>query len=352
MRGVLFATSEIHPLVKTGGLGDVCGALPPVLRMQGLDVRVVLPGYRQVLHRCSHFRPSAQLALPGSLEPVRILEGVVDDGGVPLYVIDAPGMYDRGGGPYGTTDGHDWPDNANRFALFCRAIVAMATGAGGIGLQPEVVHCNDWQTGLVPALLARMARAPGTVFTIHNLAYSGCFDRPRFDTLALPDDLFAPAALEFYGLFCFIKGGIAYADALTTVSPTYAREIQTAAYGHGFDGLIRHRAGSLTGILNGVDYRLWDPRHDPHLDAHYGADSVAVKTDHKLALQRYFGLDEDANALLLGAVTRLAEQKGVDLILGALPAALADNVQMIMLGSGDGDLHHAINALARAQPRR
>lgn len=352
MLKVLFATSEVHPLIKTGGLGDVCGALPLALRDLNTDVRIALPGYRQVLHRCAHFRPVAMLAIAGSAEPVRILQGTLEGSDVPLYVVDAPDFFDRAGGPYATVEGSDWDDNAERFAVFCRAVVDLAMDRCALDWRPDVAHCHDWQTGLVPVLLARESDRPASVFTVHNLAYSGCFDRARFDALALPADLYTPQALEFYGRFCFIKGGLAYADVLTTVSPTYAQEIQTPEFGYGFDGLVRHRAADLVGILNGVDYAVWDPRRDPHIVEPYDAEALERKAASKRALQKQFGLAEDDRTMLLGTVTRLAPQKGMDLILEAMPDLWQEDVQLVILGTGDGELHHAINVMARAHPGR
>ncbi|MGQ0657534.1 MAG: glycogen synthase GlgA [Chromatiales bacterium] len=350
MHKVLFATSEAHPAVKTGGLGEVCGALPPALHRMGLDMRVVLPGYRTVLAACTDVRVAAQLSISTSLEPVRILEGVLGRTAIPLYVVDAPDMFDRPGGPYTDADDHDWPDNANRFALFCRAVAELAMNRAGLQWEPDVVHCHDWQTGLVPALLAREPVRLGTVFTIHNIAYMGSFDRARFDTLHLPADLLRPDAMEFYGQFAFIKGGLVFADLLTTVSPTYAREIQKPEYGCGLDGLMRHRAGDLVGILNGVDYEQWSPASDPEIAARYDSDSLERKLLNKRALQGELGLRVDDQAFLLGTVSRLAHQKGIDLLPDALAPLWREEVQLAVLGSGDSDLQRRVETLVAAYP--
>jgi len=352
MQKVLFATSEAHPLAKTGGLGEVCGALPLALQQSGHDVRVILPGYRTVLEQCRNLRVLAQFSILGSLEPVRILETRLGETTVPVLIVDAPGMFDRAGGLYADVDGRDFADNANRFTVYCRAVVELAMDRGGLYWQPDVVHCHDWQTGLVPALLAREAGRPGTVFTIHNIAYAGSFDRERFDTLQLPAELYAPESMEFYGRFAFIKGGLVYADLITTVSPTYAREIQTPEQGGGLDGLLRHRSRDLVGIINGVNYALWDPANDPIIAERYDAGTLENKHPNRRAIQRDLGLREDEEALLIGVVSRLAHQKGMDLLPGALEPLWAQGVQLALLGSGDPQVQSEIERMCREHPGR
>jgi starch synthase len=208
MSRILFACSEAHPLIKTGGLADVSGSLPPVLQALGDDVRVVLPAYRQVLQRLPQLPVAAELSLPDSTAPVRILEATLPQTDVTVWLVDAPAYFDRDGGPYLGPDGHDWPDNAARYTLFARAVVELAQDRAGLAWRPDVVHCNDWQTGLVPALLAQEPQRPGTVFTIHNMAYQGLFTRAVFDTLGLPESLWHMEAMEFYSQFNFLKGGL------------------------------------------------------------------------------------------------------------------------------------------------
>jgi starch synthase len=350
MHKVLFATSEAHPLAKTGGLGEVCGALPIALQQDGHDVRVILPGYRTVLEQCRNLRVLAQLGIAGSLEPVRILETRLGDTAVPVLIVDAPGMFDREGGLYAGIDGRDYPDNANRFTVFCRAVVELAMDRGGICWQPDVVHCHDWQTGLVPALLARETTRPGTVFTIHNIAYAGSFDRDRFDTLQLPAELYTPDSMEFYGRFAFIKGGLVYSDLITTVSPTYAREIQTAEKGGGLEGLLRHRSQDLIGIINGVNYTLWDPANDPIIAVRYDVETLDNKSGNRRAIQQDLGLHEDVDALLIGVVSRLAHQKGMDLLPAALAPLWAQGIQLALLGSGDPRVQIEIEQMCREHP--
>ena len=237
MRKILFVTSEAHPLMKTGGLGDVCGGLPQALHAMGADVRLLLPGYHDTLQRAGRLKMVAQLTLPPLASPVTLLEGVLPGTRVKVWLIDFPPAYDRPGNPYVNAHGHPWHDNAIRFALLAQVAVAIARDAAGLAWRPDVVHTNDWQTGLVPALLAREATRPATVFTIHNLAYQGLFPYETFQSLSLPPSFWSLDALEFHGELSFIKGGIAFADHVTTVSPTYAREIQTPEHGYGLDGL-------------------------------------------------------------------------------------------------------------------
>jgi starch synthase len=349
---ILFAASEAQPLIKTGGLADVAGSLPVALSHFGHDVRVVLPGYPQAIERALPLHPAATLQLPGSLEPIQILEGWLG-GRIRLYLIDVPGLFDRPGNPYTNAYGSDWEDNPERFALFCRAIVTIALDHADLNWRPDLVHCNDWQTGLVPALLADEGSRPATLFTIHNLAYQGVFDRAAFDRIRLPEALWSPEGLEFHHYFSFIKGGLAFTDWVTTVSPTYAREILTPEFGYGLEGLLLHRTDRLKGVLNGIDYEEWDPASDPALPQHYDADTFDLKKINKLRLQQEMGLPEDENAFLFGHIGRLVEQKGVDLILGILPGLIKQqNTQLVLLGSGDSRLEQALRAVAEEHPDR
>jgi starch synthase len=257
------------------------------------------------------------------------------------YLVDQPAFYDRPGNPYAGPDGLDWPDNHRRFGLFGWIAAELARGADP-GWTPDIVHVHDWHAGLAPAYLA--ARPPGadhvpTVFTVHNLAYQGLFPPAVFPELALPPGFFSIDGVEFNGAISFIKAGLFYADRLTTVSPTYAREIQTPAFGCGLDGLLRARAEALTGILNGVDPCVWDPRHDTTLTCSYGTeDAESGKRVAKAALQRQLGLRDRQDAPLFGVVSRLTPQKGLDLVLACLPEIIADGSRIAILGSGDGDL--------------
>ncbi len=348
MPNILFATSEAQPLVKTGGLGDVSGSLPAALRELDNAVRVVLPAYREVLRKIDGLKIAAVFIPTGESEPVRLLEAEMPDSGVPLWLIDSPRHFDRDGGPYGNNGG-DWPDNAERYALFARAVVDLALDRVGSGWRADVVHCNDWQTGLIPALLSREPKRPGTVFTIHNLAYQGVFDSDTFTRLRLPPELWHPEGLEFYGDLSFIKGGLAYADWITTVSPTYAGEIRTEQFGYGLQGLLEHRATHLRGILNGVDYTIWDPANDTLIPQQYDAGRFDLKAANKRALQERLGLPQ-ADVPVIGLVSRLVEQKGIDLVLGAIPHLFHVPVQLAVLGGGEEHLEEGFRKLAATWP--
>ena len=349
---ILFASSEAHPLVKTGGLADVSGALPKALHDLDQDVRLVLPAYQTLLARAGRLTEIASLQLTGHSAPVRVLQGTLPDTRIPIYLIDAPRCFDRPGNPYTGPDGNDWPDNAQRFATFGRAIVELAMDRAGLGWRPDLVHCNDWQTGLAPALLSLESGRPATLFTVHNLAYQGLFDWATFQTLELPYAWWSMYALEFHGKVSFMKGGLTFADRLTTVSPTYAEEIRTPAYGCGLEGLLQHRAGHLTGILNGVDYGVWDPATDPLLEQHFSRRSLKGKAANKQALQAAFGLPIAPRLPLFAHVGRLVEQKGIDLVLGLLPELLQRPLQLAMLGSGQQYLEAALADAHALHPDR
>src|SRR5436853_289777 len=257
---VLHAAAELFPWVKTGGLGDVIAALPPALAALEIDVRLVLPGFTAFLDALP-LTEIARLRTPFAAERVRIALAEPPDSGVRAYLVDHPAFYDRLGSPYAGPDGRDWPDNHRRFALLGWVAAALAQGADPNWL-PDIVHCHDWHAGLAPAYLRADGAAMPSVFTVHNLAYQGYFPAALFPDLALPAGFFSVDGVEFYGGLSFLKSGLFYADRLTTVSPTYAREMQTLAFGWGLDGLLRARADVLTGILNGVDSKLWSPDHD------------------------------------------------------------------------------------------
>jgi len=347
---VLFTTSEVHPLVKTGGLADVAQGLSQALHELGVDVRLCLPAYRTVLDQLAAPHQLAQFHIAGCRFPVRLLLSRLPATDVPLYLVDIPQYYDRVGGPYGTAEGLDWPDNAQRFAAFSRVCADLALGRLDPHWQPDLVHANDWQTALVPALLSLEPRHPASVFTIHNLAYQGRFPADTFQRLALPQSLWGPEGLEFYGDLVFIKGGLLFADWLTTVSPTYAQEIQTPPFGYGLDPILRWRSERLVGILNGVDYHQWDPRRDPYIPAHYDPDHLDGKARDKDALRAHFGILGDPDAPLAAFIGRLVEQKGADLILDALPQLLARGLRLVILGSGDADLEARVRRTADAHP--
>ena len=349
---ILFAASEAHPLIKTGGLGDVAGSLPQELKRLRHDVRLILPGYRAVMAGAGQLTLVRELQLPGADAPVRLLQGFLPDSKAVLYIVDSPSHFDRPGGPYAGPDGKDWPDNAARFALFCRAVTEIAQGRAGIDWRPQLVHCHDWQTGLIPALLALEPQRPSTVFTIHNLAYQGLFDWNTFAALHLPQSFWNMNAMEFYGQFSFMKGGLVYSDWLTTVSPTYAQEILTPEFGCGLEGLLQAREEHLIGILNGANYGIWNPNKDPHIDQPYNSRSLEGKALNKESLQRACRLPVLPDVPLIGHISRLVEQKGIDLLISALPELLKRKMQMIVLGNGDPEFEKGLQDVAKRHKDR
>ena len=347
MTKILFVASEAHPLMKTGGLGDVAGSLPVALRSRGADVRLLLPAYHDAVARAGTLKPLTSFAVAGVDKHVRLLEGRLPGTELTVWLVDYPPAYDRPGNPYLDHHGIPWSDNAMRFALFARVAVAAALGRAGLAWRPHLVHCHDWQTGLVPALLAQERERPATVFTIHNLSYQGLFPYETFAALGLPVSLWSYEALEYHGWLSFIKGGLVFADRLTTVSPTYAREIQTPEFGAGLDGLLRYRADRLTGILNGIDDGAWNPARDSLIANRYTANRLQNKRPNKLALQQALGLPADSETPLLGMVSRMVEQKGIDQVLGTLPALMYRPMQMAVLGSGETAYENALRAAAQ-----
>ena len=348
---ILFASSEAHPLIKTGGLADVAGSLPRAIRNLRHDIRLIIPAYQSVLKNAEKFSLVAHLELEGVEHPVRILAGRLPGSAVRVYLVDSPKHFDRPGNPYIMEQGGVWPDNAERFTTFCRAIEALALDTAGLDWQPDIVHCNDWQTGLVPPLLERHGNAPATIFTIHNLAYQGLFDWKEFNALELPADFWTTEAMEFHNQFSFIKGGLVFADWITTVSPTYAQEIQTSEYGYGLEGLISHRADNLTGIVNGVDYAVWNPARDPQIPVPYTARSLTHKLENKLALQEHFALPANKKTPVFAVISRLVEQKGIDLVMDIIPDLVEQQAQLVVLGSGDAKLEAAIRDAVTAYPQ-
>ena len=356
---ILFAASEAYPLVKTGGLGDVVYSLPHALHKRGADIRLVLPGYRALLRQLDQVRILGWLDVRGAegVVSARILETHPTDFAFPLWVVDCPRLFDRPGNPYVSASGHDWPDNAERFAVFARMVSLLAQDALGLGWQAEVVHAHDWQTGLVAAFLADQPVRPKTVFTIHNLAYGGNFSHSDFVRLQMPSHWWTSEGVEFHGGFSMLKAGIVYSDAVTTVSPTYAAEICTPEFGYGLDGLLLSRQYKLHGILNGIDTKIWNPLTDVHLPAHYSAGRIlpGKRRDKQALLQRFQSKVDDAalEAPLLGLVGRLVEQKGIDWVLAAIPVLLAEtDARFVLLGSGQTTYEQKLTKLAKQHPQR
>jgi starch synthase len=343
---VLSVTSEIYPVVKTGGLADVAGALPGALAAEGVQVRSLVPGYPAVMAALREAVPV--LNLPGLFgAPARVLAGKAS--GLTLYCLDAPHLYDRPGSPYGSLDGADWPDNLARFAALSQAGAML--GRGAAGWAPDVVHAHDWQAGLAPAYLHFGGGArPATVMTVHNLAFQGRFPAGLFDTLGLPSAAWGIDGLEYYGGIGTLKAGLRLADRITTVSPTYAAEIAAPGGGMGLDGLLRSRHADLSGILNGLDTAVWNPAADPHIAAQYGVHRLRRRARNKAALQTLSGLAPNPGALLFGAIGRLTDQKGMDLLLAAIPALLSHGAQLVVLGAGDPALEAGLAAAAASYP--
>jgi starch synthase len=349
---ILFASAEAHPLIKTGGLADVAGSLPRAIRHLHHDIRIVIPAYQSVLKQAEKFTLVAHLELEGVKQPVRIFCGRLPGSTVTVYLVDSPEHFDRPGNPYTMKQGAEWPDNAERFTTFCRAIEALSLDAAGLDWQPDIIHCNDWQAALTLPLLDRHAVRPATIFTIHNLAYQGLFDWKIFKKLKLPADFWSMEAMEFHNQFSFIKGGLVFADWVTTVSPTYAEEIQTSKYGYGLEGLIGYRKDNLTGIVNGVDYSVWNPGRDILIPVQFTARSLAHKIENKQALQEHFKLPVDKTIPVFAVISRLVEQKGIDLILKIVPDLVKQKAQLIVLGSGDSKLETGIRDAVKKYPKQ
>ncbi|HZH12336.1 MAG TPA: glycogen synthase GlgA [Microvirga sp.] len=344
---VLSVASELFPIIKTGGLADVAGALPFALSHEGVQVFSLLPGYPAVLKslgRTEVVRQYPSLFGGGA----RLLAAKVNQ--LDLFVIDAPHLYERPGSPYLTPDGRDWPDNAWRFAALGR--VAADIGQGMVpGFVPDIVHAHDWQAGLAPAYLHYSDKPrPATVITIHNIAFQGIFPADMLNELGLPSHAFTVDGVEYYGQIGFLKAALQLSDRITTVSPTYAKEIQTPEGGMGLDGLLRLRSGDVFGILNGIDETVWDPSTDPALAAPFTRDALERRNHNKQALQKRLGLDQDPDAMLFGVVSRLSEQKGLDLVLGALPTLLRKGAQLALLGAGDRTLEESFKAASIVYP--
>ena len=351
---VLHICTEIYPLLKTGGLADVAGALPLAQRAAHVDARVLVPGFPQLIAGVTDLQLVAELPSCFGVDGVRLLIGVLPGAALPVYVIDAPALFDRPGNPYSDAANQAYPDNYRRFALLGWIGAQMAQGLDP-HWTPEVLHCHDWHAGLAPAYIAAARRASGrklagTVVTVHNLAYQGVFPPQVFGELGLPGDFFNVEGVEFHGQLSFLKAGLYYADKITTVSPSYAREICGAEQGCGLDGLLRARAHDLAGILNGVDDAVWNPATDPLLAANYSIESRAGKAKCKRALQAERGLAISADAPLFCVVSRLTEQKGLHLVLAALPEIVRRGGQLALLGTGDAALEDAFRALAAAHP--
>ena len=353
---VLFLSPEVVPFAKSGGLGDVAGSLPLSLKRLKVDVRIAMPFYRVVME--GNFKKKSiikDLVVPLGAEKLNanIFETLLED--IPVYLIERDDMYDR---PYlyGNKRG-DFYDNIERFSFFSHAALRLSED---LGFTPDIIHCNDWQTGIVPALLkgpyrtSRTLSNSSSLFTIHNMGYQGIFPREKLPITGLPEaGFFHPEGLEYWGKINLLKAGIVYSDAITTVSPTYAMEIQTPEYGMGMEGILRRRSGSLYGILNGVDYNEWDPSRDHHLASYYSRKSISGKVMCKEALIKEMGLDPSViNLPLLGLISRLDSQKGLDILVKILDNVLNLDIGMVLLGSGDEGIQNAFRKAAERHKGR
>jgi starch synthase len=342
---ILHVAAELFPFVKVGGLADVLGALPAAQRALGADARVLVPGFPALLKGVPDLKPAGVLPDLMGRGEARFLLGRA--GGVPIYVLDCPPLYDRPGGPY-----EELGDSHLKFAGLAWAAAQLAMGADA-HWRPDVVQSHDWQAALAPAYLAQTGGPrPRTLTTIHNMAYQGIYPRELLSELRLLPSCFHPSGVEFYGQINFLKAGLAYSDRISTVSPTYAGEIQRPGGGAGLDGLLAFRSRDLSGILNGVDYKVWNPATSPHLEIHYDAKRMAARKVNKNLLQRAVGLDESAADPLFAVVSRLAEQKGLDLVLENVAYLIQLDAQLLVLGTGDPVLEEGFRAAAEEYPGR
>jgi starch synthase len=345
---VLFVSSEVYPLAKSGGLADVSAALPMALAELGAEMQLLLPGYPAALEVATNRSVELEIADFMDSGVTRLIAARTPDTGLPIWLVDCPALFERSGGLYQDGSGADWPDNAKRFAVLSSAAAWLALGKWVPDWRADVVHANDWHAGLVAPLIANASgKKPGTIFTMHNLAYQGLFPASVFRELGLPPETFDPDGLEFYGKVCFLKAGMRYSDQLTTVSPTYAREILTPEFGYGLEGLLQVRSRDLSGILNGVDYRIWNPSKDPHLANNYDAQDLAAKRHCKTALQRELHLEPVPDVPLVIYISRMTDQKMADSVLEALPAILDRGLQFALLGDGDPSIEERVQNAGR-----
>ncbi len=349
MKKILFASSEIHPLIKTGGLADVAGSLPKALAEIGQDIRLIIPNYQSIKNI---EQPRYICTLRVDNRDVNILETHLPGSDVLIWLVDYRPFFDFPGNPYVDEHGNPWPDIADRFALFCRIVTEIAMNRAYLDWKPDIVHGNDWQCGLVPALLSLETAPPASIFTIHNMAYQGVFPQSTFNQLNLPGKLWHPDSVEYHNMLSFLKGGLAHCDRITTVSPTYANEIQTPEFGYGLEGLLSYKSDVLCGILNGMDLQQWNPAEDPHITQNYTVSTLKNKLANKTALQESMGLPVDDSVPVFGLISRLVDQKGIDLILACLPQMLDMPLQCVLLGSGEKSMELKIQEFAQLHPEK
>jgi starch synthase len=343
---VLSVTSELYPLIKTGGLADVTGALPAALKPRGVTMRTLVPGYPAVMaalekpatvHKFATLMGSAATLLSGTAK------------GLDVFVLDAPHLFNRPGNPYLGMDGKDWPDNAQRFAALSLVAAELARGALG-KYNADILHVHDWQAALAPVYL-KYSGGPKTVITVHNIAFQGQFPASYFNVLGLPPQAFAIDGVEFYGNVSYLKGGLSCADAISTVSPTYANEICTSDYGMGLEGLLQSRRTSLSGIVNGIDTDVWNPETDKALAAKFSTKTIEHRKINKRAVEKRFGLNE-GDGILHGVVSRLTWQKGLDIFASLLDDLVATGARLALIGTGEAAIEQAVMAAALRHPGR
>lgn len=350
MSNILYLCSEVFPLIKTGGLADVAASLPAALIKQSHDVRILLPAYKGTLNNTAKGKLVAQSKYYN--QQVNIIETRLPGSRIIIWLVDCPALFDRPGGPYTDLHNEVWHDNALRFATFCKVAVDISLNRLNLNWKTDIVHCNDWQTGLVPALLSLHKKRPASIFTIHNLAYQGLFNEETYTDLQLPAELWNMHGLEFYGQLSFIKGGLTYADKITTVSPTYAQEILHPDYGCGLNELLQHRQTDLSGILNGIDNKYWNPGTDKHLFQKYNRRTLDKKYLNKTELQKQLSLPINKSIPMLGMVSRLVEQKGLDIILHSMKTLCQMPLQVIILGTGETHYELQLCQWAEKHPDR
>ena len=346
---VLMVASEVSPLLKTGGLADAVAGLSGALTRLGHDVRVLVPGYRRILETSPDLVPEGGFRDPETPE-ADLLATTLPRSGVGAWLLDHPSFGERGGNPYLDEHGRDYADNDRRFDRLARVAAGIAGGRSGLDWRPDVVHAHDWHAGLTPVRMLLRRVAAACVFTVHNLAYQGLFPHEALDRLELPAWLWHPEALEYYGRFSFMKGGLNFSDLLTTVSPAFAREVLTPAYGEGLEGVLARRAGELTGIVNGLDLEEWNPETDPLITAAFSRRDLSGKARNRARVRGILGLAEEPDKALVAIVGRLADQKGIDLLLGALPHLMRMPVQVAVLGSGQRIYEQALENAAAEYP--
>jgi starch synthase len=350
---VLHVAAEVFPLVKTGGLADVVAALPLALAEQGAEVRLLLPGLPAVMEAVEGARTVIEIGAVFGAMRSRLLLARMPQTGLPVYVIEAPYLYSRGGGPYQDSRGEEWPDNLQRFAMLGWVAAHLAAADADPAWVPDIVHAHDWHAAMSCAYVAEhLPTRAGTVFTVHNLAFQGVFAMHDWAMLGMASRLLSPAGLEYHGQLSFMKAGLKFADRVTTVSPSYAREIASYEFGCGLDGVIRDRGNHVSGIINGIDDTVWDPATDAAIAMRYDLQRLGGKQVCRRALQAELGLEPDDAALLVTLVSRLTAQKGLDLVLAALPDLLQAGVQFAVQGTGEPALEAAFRMAQKAHPGR